>query len=369
MRTAHRPADARVPIVSAENYILLAGDMHCHVSPPDHPSHVHRGLDETYALAKREGLDFVVLTPHVWARFQQERELRAFQIESQRYLHAAIAAQPRDVMFIAGFEYTDGRYGHVGMAFADVEEALRASPVEDAQDHPEHFIEEWVRRGGLLTINHPFMTPVVSVFPAARENMSWRPFTEPALAVPEDIAVVQRLAHGYEIYNMMVSQLRDGWVLSDRTASIWKTVRYLDDEVARQRRRLTPVGGSDSHDSFLRPTTFVLAKDRSEKGIADAIRSGRTCVRDPHACTLRVRAGAREVGVGGTLEGVLTIEVTAGGRENFVFANGELIGQPRAGEFVTHDVPNICSVVRAYTDRGFSAPVYVNCGIEDGQQR
>ncbi len=361
MHTAHRPDVTHVPISSRENYTLLAGDLHCHVSPPDHPSHVSRDLYETVRLAQREGLDFVVLTPHVWSRFHQSEELRTAHLENQRILRDAIRKQSRDVLLIAGAEYTDHEYGHVGMAFANVEEVLKASPLEDARYNPEHFIEEWVRRGGTLVVNHPFMTPVDSIFSAARANLSWRLFIDPAAIVPGDIAAVHRLAHGYEAYNMMVSQLRDGWVLGDRAKSIWDTVNFLDKEAKRQERRMTPVGGSDSHDSFLRATTFVLASQRTEEGIADGIRKGRTCVRDPHACTLRARSGEREVNVGGSLSNATEVAVTAEGREAYVFLDGKLVAKPEDGRFVSVKVDSKCSVLRAYVDRGFSAPIYVNC--------
>src|SRR5688500_5654561 len=62
---APRTSDAAPP--PGSRFLLLAGDMHCHVEPPDHPEHVGRGLTRTLELARDEGLDFVVLTPHVGA--------------------------------------------------------------------------------------------------------------------------------------------------------------------------------------------------------------------------------------------------------------------------------------------------------------
>jgi len=76
MACAHRPSGpcstaliAEKPGQQPQRYELLAGDMHCHVSPPDRPPHVTRGIEETVALAHDENLDFVVLTPHVRAPF------------------------------------------------------------------------------------------------------------------------------------------------------------------------------------------------------------------------------------------------------------------------------------------------------------
>src|SRR5947207_1451724 len=62
---AQRPASARER--DAESLQLLAGDFHCHVSPPDWDQEANRDLAGTVTLAKKEHLDFVVLTPHVRA--------------------------------------------------------------------------------------------------------------------------------------------------------------------------------------------------------------------------------------------------------------------------------------------------------------
>src|SRR5947209_8621297 len=58
---AARPADA-AQRSEPPRYQLLAGDLHCHVSPPDSPSDVTRSVLETAELARTERLDFVVLT-------------------------------------------------------------------------------------------------------------------------------------------------------------------------------------------------------------------------------------------------------------------------------------------------------------------
>src|SRR5688572_19396516 len=67
----------RAAPAAPQRYELLAGDLHCHISPPDHPPHVTRGAAETVELAHNEGLDFVMLTPHVGSRFFQEASHRA----------------------------------------------------------------------------------------------------------------------------------------------------------------------------------------------------------------------------------------------------------------------------------------------------
>src|SRR3954470_6109748 len=81
MTSAYRPAEverARFrntgPGVAGADEVtarfqILAGDFHCHVSPPDWDQEANRDLAETVVLARQEHLDFVVLTPHVGARF------------------------------------------------------------------------------------------------------------------------------------------------------------------------------------------------------------------------------------------------------------------------------------------------------------
>ncbi len=85
MTSAYRPADVEFndlkehgpgsadPDEVAAHFQILAGDFHCHVSPPDWNQEANRDLAETVVLAKKEHLDFVVLTPHVRARFFSTR--------------------------------------------------------------------------------------------------------------------------------------------------------------------------------------------------------------------------------------------------------------------------------------------------------
>ena len=71
------------------------------------------------ALAREEGLDFVVLTPHVPARFFQDDGLReAVLVEQDRLREELSARSGGRTTFVIGMEYTDHAYGHVGAAFA-----------------------------------------------------------------------------------------------------------------------------------------------------------------------------------------------------------------------------------------------------------
>lgn len=361
MVTAYRPApDWRASIrlpPDGPRYEILAGDMHCHVSPPDGDFDVKRGVAETIDLAHEERLDFVVLTPHLPARFYDEPALRASAAASHAAMRRAFAGH--HTVFVPGFEYTDPRYGHISASFADLGEVLAAVPADVAREAPARFFERWVAAGGLLVVNHPLVTPLNSTF--ARADMSFRPWTSAAPVAPE-INAIRRLAMGYEAYNAAVAHLRDGFLLDDADLGLRGVLRRLDQEIITAGRRIAPVGGSDSHAGYLRATTFVLARGRTSADIRDALLGGRVCVKSPEACTLQARApGGPWIGVGGALASDGAVEVRATGGAVVILRDGQPIALPRPGEPVRVDVPARCALLRARVGEGWSAPIYVNC--------
>jgi len=371
MSSAHRPAPPTVPAVvlpeAKSPYVLLGGDMHCHVSPPDSPGHVSRGMVETAELARAEGLDFVVLTPHVPSQF--------FQSESQRQrVRAELAALERSVprgegepIFIVGFEYTDHHYGHLGAAFADLDAVYADVSARAALTDPARFFQAFVRRGGLLVVNHPLLTPIDSVIRMARADLSWRPFTAPG-PYPEEIVAADGIAQAFEVYNLAVTELRDRFLIGDSASTLEATFARLDREIPRRARPLVPVGGSDSHSGHLRATTFVLAEARSAEGVRDAIVAGRVCVRDPAACSFEMRAaGGAWLPPGTVIREATMVELRARGEEIRFFVNGAAAAPEEPGQSVFVPVtPGQCSVIRAQVDAGYSGPVYVNCPFRGG---
>jgi hypothetical protein len=370
MAGAHRPAlPAREPPRSADagepasRYTLLAGDLHCHVTPPDRPPHVSRTLAETVALARAEKLDFVVLTPHVRAQFFLSEEARARTLAGLEALGRNVARQARGgPLFIVGFEYTDFAYGHVGASFADLRAVLEAVPVDEAWEKPGRFFEEYVRRGGVLVLNHPLLTPLSEVLPWASYDMSWSPFTAPG-PYPAEVAAADRLAQGIEVFNLPIAELRDRFLLFDRHASMRTVLARADREILARQRRLVPVGGSDSHSAHLRATTFVLSEGRTPAAIREGLLAGRTCVRDPAACSLEVRAASGPwLPVGSSLKNVEMVHARARGEGIRVVVNGNEHAPPGPGVPVTVPLEaGRCSVIRAVVGEGYSAPVYANC--------
>ena len=363
MSTAYRPPPPPASPVGPRRYELLAGDLHCHVSPPDPAWHVTRDLADTVELSRKEKLDFVVLTPHLWARFYLDEGLRAQAVSWQKMLRAEIAAEaPDGLLVIPGFEYTDGAYGHAGMAFADLEHVLAEVPLDESRSHPERFFERWVEDGGLLVVNHPLLRPIASSFAMAREDLSWRPFFSEG-PFPPDIAAIDRLATGFEVYNLSVTEMRDRHLLGDRDRTLLESVHRLDVEIEKRGRRMTPVGGSDSHSHHLRATTFVLATGRSPEAIRDGLAAGRVCVRSPGACSLEARPPRGDwVGVGERLGATDELELRAQGRDIEMIVDGEVVARPEAGQVARVGVEKgACHVVRARVGEGFSAPIYVGC--------
>ncbi len=355
---AHPPPHAGLVVGDRR---VLAGDLHCHVLPPDSPYHVSRELDETVALAEREGLDFVVLTPHVRPRFYADAEERAWTEVAIRDLVTRARAKRTSVMLVPGFEYTDWSWGHVGAGFADLDAVLAEVPLADAAAHPELFFERWVAHGGFLTINHPLLRPLaVAPVSELRADLSWRGFRADA---PPEIAWIGRHAQAIETENLEVAELRDRLFLGDEDRSLRAVTHLLSDQIHAQQRRIAAVAGSDSHGHWLRADTFVLARERTVPALHQALLEGRTCVKAPGACTLELRSVGDSAwhGVGEAIDGVDAIELRARGDDIQFFVGGDA---PHTGSPTRIAVPrDRCTLVRAVVDGGWSSPIYVNCAF------
>jgi hypothetical protein len=358
------PGSADADEVGA-HFQILAGDFHCHVSPPDDAEEANRDLSETVVLAKKEHLDFVVLTPHVRARFFLHGIYRHQELQALAGLRDEIAKQgPEAPLLIVGFEYTDHRQGHLGFSFGDLAQLLARFPAERLADRPQDFVTGWVASGGLLIVNHPLVTPLDSMFEIGRADLSWRPWTKTG-PFPPEIEAANRLAQGFEAYNLTAAHMRDRYLGAPEPGTTKATLVRIDQEILSQRRRLVPIGGSDSHEDHLRATTFVLASSRTMEEIRQAVLAGRVCVRDPRACSLRARALKTPwQPIGAAFLNAPTIEVKAHGEKIRVLVNGHLAATPRSGEVAALPLdPNVCSLIRAEIDGGYSAPIYANCAF------
>jgi hypothetical protein len=346
---------------------LLAGDFHCHVSPPDWDQEANRDLAGTVALARAEHLDFVVLTPHVGARFFLSESYRRDELAALGVLREDIAREgraPGTPLLIPGFEYTDHEQGHLGFSFADLDRLLARLSVDDLERRPQDFVSGWVAAGGLVVVNHPLVTPLDSMFAIGRADLSWRPWTHREDGpFPPEIEAANRLAQGFEAYNLTAAHMRDRYLSHPGPGTYADTLARLDQEILVQQRRLVPLGGSDSHEDHLRATTFVLATARTAEGIREAVLAGRVCVRDGRACSLRARTPHTPwQPLGASFGDAPTVEVRATGEDVRVLVNGHLAAHPSSGEVVAlHLDPAECSIIRAEIDGGAAAPIYANC--------
>jgi len=354
------PRDAARARSPDPRWQILAGDMHCHAWPWDGLPHAARDLDATVRLARAEGVDFVVLVPHLWWTHWPMPWAADHHRALHRDVRAALAARSSpDLLLLPGFEYTDDRGGHAGLAFGDAEAALDAYA---RSGEPSAFFRAYAASGGLVTIHHPFLTPIATRLPQP-PDISWRPFSAPGAPVDPAVATLDGLATQVEAYNVGVSELRDRFALDDAEASLRRAFAQVDRE-ARRGRRLTVTGGTDSHSSHLRAAMFVLAEARTAAGVREALAAGRTCVRASAACTFEASADGRTFGPPGTaLERVDAVWVRARGARVEVLRDGVTAARPRGGEAVRVAVPlDRCTVLRARVDAGWSGPVYANCG-------
>lgn len=356
------PHPARAWPSEVEGLRVLSGDTHCHVAPPDAPSHVSRGLTDAIALAREERLDFVILTPHVRARFFADPALREHFVAGHRALQGEIARLPGgSPTVVAGFEYTDYAYGHAGLAFGDALAVLDRHSAGELAAAPERFFEAYAATGGLAVINHPAVVPVPSPFAETSADMSFRPFVQPAGgAYPPEITWLARHADAIETFNLGITYLRDRLVVGDLDATTRESHHLLDVRVRRDQRRIASVGGSDSHGMHLRAVTWVLARDSSPASIRGAIRCGRTCVRGPEACRTRARApnDLRWVTVGGALAGREAI-VDVPDEDSELFVDGAVV-PGRGRERRVHGGAG-CATLRVRSGASVSGPIYLGC--------
>src|SRR5688500_853109 len=253
-----RPIDAREV---AQRW--LAGDLHMHLAPRDPAGVVGLSVVEIAAAATKAGMDFVVLTPHLWpARWPAEWR----QEWSELAKTAAAIGTP---IMIPGVEWTT-RDGHFTVAGIDLA-ALRGDDFLAAAD----------AAGAFISVNHPFAVPTkIGGIRASHYDMSYRPWTQRA----QGFTAID----GAEVWNIPLAWAnlisRPGGATGEQLA--WAE---LDRIVHEERRRVTAVAGTDNHKYNVMATTWVLAAEASATAILEALRDGRTCIGGPEAGTLRAR--------------------------------------------------------------------------------
>jgi hypothetical protein len=241
----------------------FGGDVHMHVAPPDDPHDVVMNVEQIADAALAAGLDFVVLTPHLWhSRWGAEfrRQWGAFAND------ARAIAKPT---MIPGVEWGD-RDGHFTIAGVAID-TLRGDFLAAAHD-----------AGAFISTNHPFALP--TKIPGVRVShfdMSYRPWTERRRTGFTAI-------DGAEVWNVPLGLANLLSQPGGRTGEA-RTWTELDRVVHTERRPVTAVGGTDNHRMHVTATTWVLAVDATATSILDALVRGATCVGGPEGGSFRAR--------------------------------------------------------------------------------
>ncbi|WP_123029572.1 CehA/McbA family metallohydrolase [Mycolicibacterium stellerae] len=210
------------------------GDLHTHTVHSDG----RRRIEEMAAAAEAAGLDFIVSTDHntnsanrAWTASSTDLEVIAGEEVTTRHGHWLAVGLPQG-------GWVDWRYGPRDGVFSDYAAQVRAD-------------------GGLVVAAHPSVP-----LPGCAWEFGYH-----------DVDAI-------EVWNGV-------WNVDDELSlRIWH-------QLLRQGRRVTAVGGSDSHVSDQpvgRPQTIVFAEELSTPGIVDGLRRGRCYVAESGAVSLVLNA-------------------------------------------------------------------------------
>jgi hypothetical protein len=267
------PGGAGAPPPTADGRRWIPGDLHLHVAPLDAREGVTWSPAEIAPVARREGLEFVILTPHLWSGTWRDPARRARWQRSWEAM--AQAARARDeVTLIPGVEYGIRGVGHFGV-----------SGVEPRDLAGGDFLAAASAAGAFVVVNHPFAVPTkIPGIPASERDLSFRPWSHGSGRAPAALG-------GVEVWNVPLGLAN---LLSRPGGQTGEARAFAAaDALARaERRPVTVVGGTDSHRPFVQPTTWVLARDAREPTVLAALRAGATCVGGPEAGTLEARGDA-----------------------------------------------------------------------------
>jgi hypothetical protein len=293
------------------------GDPHVHVSPPDSPPHVKARLRETLAMARRRGLDWLILTPHYWGT--QEADVLVY-LDPEAFLEdePRVEVLPsRDPLVCLGLEVT--RRAH----------------------------------GAFVTANHPFVrtlrVPILGL--RLGRDLGWDQ--------PLDHA---DLVDALEAYNYLWD-LGERFVLLGRDErSLARTFAAADRAVVERRRRIVVTGTSDNHSDYLISTTWVFApRPLTREGLEAGLRAGRVCVVNDEPSTFRARSDREPAwrGIGERLEAAREVELRWRGRGELI-VDGVSMGVRRGGYRHRLEEPGGFHAYRLVARGGYSNYIFVN---------
>lgn len=266
----------------------LAGDLHAHCEPPDVRGHAPLTPEEAIAIARWEGLDFVGLTPHLWARDRtDDPELHEYAARATTLCAQADIEAPagRGPVVLPGFEVTGGGRrggsfpGHGILLFRRPDDAFRwpeGAPLTGA-DYAVRALAATAPRDRLLAPAHPLARPVrIPFVPDWAGN--WIPLEG---SVPEYDGL-EAWTFLHRLGELAIGRSGDGTQTGD-------VMRALDARIAATRRRFVVTGGSDNHRDIVQPAVWLLSRGRTRDAVMDALVDGRMCIGGPEASSLEAR--------------------------------------------------------------------------------
>lgn len=224
-------------------YLLLKGDFHLHTVYSDGPTWPTYSVEEAY----QQGLDVLVLTDHLEKQRWFQRDLKVQEVDlNQPYEYALETAKSHGIIFGRGLEVTKDPLtaGHYCVLFAKDLNAFKktfdpANPKDGATAITA--LEEARRQGALTTWNHPW--------DKLKSGSEWTHFQD----------------------EMMAKGVLDGITICSNKYYELKLLDWCLD------KNLTVFSVTDEHEVWTlgpgeyRPQTILFAKERSEKGVKDAI--------------------------------------------------------------------------------------------------
>ncbi len=317
--------DQAAPAIDRRHW--SAGDVHMHCAPPD--TDVEMGVTEIAKEAREAGLEFVVLTPHLWP----SRRGSGFDREWTKM--AAEARATKGITMVPGVEWTTGS-GHFTVTGFDI-----------ATVRGPDFLGSAHEAGAWISVNHPFAVPTrIPGVAISDYDISYRAWSAGGTPQPID---------GAEVWNVPLSYAnlisKPGGKTGEERA--WLAI---DKQAREKHRRMTAVGGTDNHKRAVQPTTWVLVESPTETAVLEALRTGATCVGGPESGTLKARTDAGWVRIGGIVAGP-RVELAWDGAAH-LFIDGIDQGE-QTGHFVhvTNGVPHTYRIATAGSRCGF---IYAN---------
>ncbi len=275
-RNAQDPRPTVKPEPASQDPWML-GDLHVHVSPPDEPGHSTLTVAKAIQSARRGGLDFVILTPHQADRSFPASPLTGGNPMNGQELVERLAEQhlggaspdgsARDLVVVAGWEYTREAPGHLGVSFVDL--ASISSAYGDMKT------EKALAAGAFVVINHPFFRPVKSDLAIMRlvsGDRRWKPFS----GVGEDAGLWNAIEVWHD-RSVWIEKLhaKSGERFPD-TQMVQQALASWDVATLTEQRRITAVGGSDAHGRLPytvapMPVVSVRVETRDKEGLRRAL--------------------------------------------------------------------------------------------------